>query len=153
LRKIKEIEEKRISAEKLKEDKLSILNSLMNWGKWTMEDDYLYDFNYSLNDWVKEEVITEWQRDILLVLGFKTIPKYNFFELLIFCVEKFAQQDWSEFLSGNKDLKREFEEYLYFSSKNPEIEINKEIWEKYVSSQSKWQQEIVKQLNLKELIE
>jgi len=152
LRKIKESEEKKLNEEEIKHNKLSILNALMNWGEWTMEDDYLYDFNYSLTDWVKAEVITSWQADILLTCGFKTIPKYNFFELLIFCVEKFTETSWAEFLSGNEILVEEFTEYTN-SLKNPEITINKEIWERFVSSQSKEQREIVQQLNLKELIE
>jgi hypothetical protein len=95
LRKIKEIEEKKLNEEEIKQSKLSILRSLMEFVKkhrsnvWFKKD--LKEFNYTLDDWVKERVFKEWQKDILLTCGFKTVPKYNFFELLIFCVEKFAE--------------------------------------------------------------
>ena len=67
-------------------------------------------------------------------------------------MEKFAQQNWTEFLAINDDLAEEFEKYIE-SLKNQPITINETIWEKYVSSQNKDQQETIQQLDLKKLIE
>jgi hypothetical protein len=55
-------------------------------------------------------------------------------------------------LAGNNDLIREFEKYVK-SLEQPEITINETIWEKFATSQSKEQREVVQQLNLKEMIE
>jgi outer membrane murein-binding lipoprotein Lpp len=145
LRKLREIEDKKLSEEKFQENKLSIVIRLTN--KWR---NCSYKSNLSLSEWVKREYLTAWQADILLTCGFKTVPKYNFFELLIFAVEKFTNQNWNEFLSENEDLNQEFKKYLK-SLENKEITINETIWEKFVSSQSKDQQEIFKNLNLQEI--
>jgi outer membrane murein-binding lipoprotein Lpp len=155
LRKIKEQEDKKLSEEKLKESKLSILRSLMSFAEKQLNYDYFeqhgnLDYNLTLEQWVNQGVLTNWQTDILLTCGFKTVPKYNFFELLIFAVEKFANQNWNEFLSENEDLTEEFKEYLENLKSKP-ITINETIWEKFASSQSKDNQEIFKNLNLEEI--
>lgn len=51
------------------------------------KEDQSLNLNLTLDNWVKLKVFKEWQKDILLTLGFKTIPKYNFFELLIFAIK------------------------------------------------------------------
>jgi hypothetical protein len=159
LRKLKELEDQKLSEEKLKEAKLSIISNLMSFAEERFANtslefgsifrEKLKDFNYSLTDWVEKGILTNWQTDILLTCGFKTVPKYNFFELLIFAVEKFANQNWTEFLSENEDLTYEFNEYLE-SLKSKPITINETIWEKFVTSQ-KDQQETFKNLNLQEI--
>lgn len=157
LRKIKEQEEKKLSEEQIKENKLSILESLMSFAEKQLTHEFFephgnLDYNLTLDQWVNQGILTNWQTDILLTCGFKTVPKYHFFELLIFCVEKFANQNWTEFLSENEDLEPEFEKYIE-NLKNQPITINNTIWEKYVSSQSKDQRETIQQLDLKKLIE
>jgi len=57
LRKLKEEQEKKTSKEEIRQSKLSILRSLMIFAEEEMEENYLKDFNYSLDDWVKEGVI------------------------------------------------------------------------------------------------
>jgi DNA repair exonuclease SbcCD ATPase subunit len=146
LRKVKEQEEKKVSEEKLKKDKLSILNSLMS----IKDGNDLYKHNYTLSEWVNQGILTNWQADILLTCGFKTVPKYNFFDLFIFSIEKFTNDSWENILK-NRYFAREFEKYLKHLKSQP-ITINQTIWEKFVSSQ-KDQPETIKQLNLKELIE
>jgi len=46
------------------------------------------------------------QRDLLFLSGFKSMPKYYFFDLLIFAVENFAE------LETNKEIGKEDEEEL-----------------------------------------
>jgi len=62
----------------------------------------------------------------LLTLGFKTIPRYHYFELLIFAVENFTDYSCEEFLEENTDLAKHYQEYLN-SLTNQEITINKTI--------------------------
>jgi hypothetical protein len=87
----------------------------------------------------------------LLTCGFKTVPKYNFFELLKFAVEKFTDETFAEFLAGSPELKADYQACLN-SQKNPVITINETILDKFVSSQTSHQKEIFKQLNLQDLI-
>jgi hypothetical protein len=91
LRKIKEIEDKKLSEEKLQENKLSILESLMEFAN-EREENRSLNLNFTLDNWVKMGVFREWQKDILLTLGFKTVPKYNYFELLIFAIKNFETE-------------------------------------------------------------
>ena len=48
------------------------------------------------------------QANILLTLGFKTIPKYNFFELLIFAIKNFEEPIEQE---GEEEPKIQQEKY------------------------------------------
>jgi len=73
---------------------------------------------------VKIEALTPRQRDILLTLGLKTIPKYNYFELLAFAA-KLANQSFAEVLQTN-ELEADYQEYLN-SLANQEITINQTI--------------------------
>ena len=75
---------------------------------------------------MKIGVLQEYQKNILLTLGLKTIPRYHYFELLIFTVENFTDYSWDDFLSENSDLAEDYQEYLN-SLNNQEITINKTI--------------------------
>jgi hypothetical protein len=55
--------------------------------EFAQEQEGNLNINLTLDDWVRIKVFQEWQKDILLTLGFKTVPQYNFFELLIFTIK------------------------------------------------------------------
>jgi hypothetical protein len=92
LRKLRDIQEKKLSEEQIRKNKLSIIKSLMQFAKLKELTNQTLNVNYSLKDWQKLEVLSAWQTDILLTLGFKTIPKYNFFELLVFAIQNFETE-------------------------------------------------------------
>jgi len=87
----------------------------------------------------------------LLTCGFKTIPKYNFFELLSFTVERFTEQSFADFLQDNSELDENYQAYLN-SQKEQFFTINQTILNKFVSSQTPQQKQIFKALNLQDLI-
>ncbi|RHZ37565.1 hypothetical protein [endosymbiont GvMRE of Glomus versiforme] len=147
LKKQQEEKEKQANQEQIQADKLSIITSLLKWYKETDET----QFNLTLDNYVEIGTLKGWQRDILLTCGLKTIPKYNFFELLVFAVETFTEQTFAESLEENNWLEEYYQEYLN-SLANQEISINKIIWEKYASSRTPKEREILANLNLEEII-
>lgn len=104
---------------------------------------------YTLEEWTAIKILKGWQTNILLLLGLKTIPKYNFFELLGFAVEKTLNRNLTEFLTNYEDLQADYQEYLT-NQKNKPIVINKTIWNKYLASSP--QKRVIANLNLEELI-
>jgi len=79
------------------------------------------------------------------------VLKYNFFELLTFAVEKFADQSFAEFLQENPTLQTDYQAYLQ-DQKTQVFTINELMLDKFVSSKSKQERELLKALNLQELI-
>jgi chromosome segregation ATPase len=140
--------QKQTNQEQLTQDKLSIVHSLINFANHTEES---LNLNLTLDNWVKTGALANWQKDILLTLGFKTVPKYNFFELLRFALEKFTQQNWTDFLNENLELTGDYQAYLQ-SQKDQAITINQTILDKFVASRSSKERELLKELNLQELI-
>ncbi|KLL05415.1 MAG: hypothetical protein MRERV_1c103 [Mycoplasmataceae bacterium RV_VA103A] len=90
LRKEREAQEKQLRAEEILANKQSIITSLLEW--YGNQDET--QFNLNLEDYVKVGALKGWQRDILLTCGLKTIPRYHFWEILIFAVENFTSLTW-----------------------------------------------------------
>ncbi|WNE40954.1 MAG: hypothetical protein mread185_000411 [Mycoplasmataceae bacterium] len=152
--------------EETKAKKLSILTPLLEFPEGTykdfpeeqneeLEEKFGKKFKkrgghfFTLQEWVEMKVLKNWQRDILLTLGLKTIPQYHLFELLKFAVEKVNNQNWGEFLKEKK-YEEDYQEWLKKEQNKP-ITINKIIWEKFISSNSQ-QKNLFQNLNLEELV-
>ena len=232
--------------EEIQEQKISIIRSLLTLAQKRQEGQSL-NINFPLDGWVKIGVLQAYQKNILLTCGFKTVPHYNYWQLLVFAVENFTEQPqftnqeisqekqtqieeyktqiltildawkdksqgteketvrkaiktlsqdnlpqiqqyqelqtllsnypsqniklnnlalaWTEivrksfipfrpfehFLTENSWLQEDYEEYLD-SLEKQEITINKTIWERFVSSKSKSEREVLNNLDLEELI-
>ncbi|WNE40138.1 MAG: Major outer membrane lipoprotein Lpp [Mycoplasmataceae bacterium] len=146
---------KQQKAEEINNQKLSIIASLLdfinNWKENPKKNKFdLRTSEYILEKWVEMEALNSWQHDILLTLGLKSIPKYHFFELLKFAVEKVNNQSWNDFLQANHS-KKEYKRYLEYR-KNKPITINKIIWEKFISANSLQEKNIFKDISLEQLI-
>ncbi|MDR1670151.1 MAG: hypothetical protein LBR43_00285 [Spiroplasmataceae bacterium] len=151
---VEKAKQKQLKFEETQSKKLSIITSLLefvnNWKESNKKDKIdLRTSEYTLEEWVEIKALSVWQQDILLTLGLKTIPKYHFYELLKFAVEKVNNQDWNDFLQANNS-KKEYERYLEYKKSKP-ITINRTIWEKFVSANSQ-KQNIFQNLNLEELV-
>ncbi|WNE40635.1 MAG: Major outer membrane lipoprotein Lpp [Mycoplasmataceae bacterium] len=145
LKLIEKEKQKQLKSEEIKERKLSIITSLLEFAE---DNQPLANFNYTLEEWVVNETLKSYQTDIFSTFGLKTLPKYYFFELLKFAVEAINKQIWTDFLQEN-DLQEEYDNYLELQ-KNKPITINKFNWEKFVASSQA--QNIFKGINLEELV-
>ena len=148
LKKQLELVKKNQRGEEIKEKKLSIIEELIV--NFPEKQTDLHKLNYSLEKWVEVGAIKDWQADILLTLGLKTIPQYNYFELTCFAVEKICNKPLPVLLeeeySETEEYLVDYQKYLEFQRDKP-ILINKEVWNKYVSSP----QEIFTNLNLERI--
>ena len=119
------------------EEKLSIIASLVQFLQ-TIEDERSYpqldwkkfadnEASVSLADWVQFGVLTHGQANILLILGLKTIPKYDFFELLPLACE-INNQDFRQVITEN-GLEKWYQNYLNNPKKRPLIQWGKTLEE------------------------
>jgi len=83
------VQEKQLREEEIQEQKISIIRALLNLAQQRKAGQSL-NISLTLDSWVKIGVLQSYQKNILLTLGFKTVPKYNYWQLLIFSVENFT---------------------------------------------------------------
>jgi len=106
--------EKEEAAKKTQEIKNSLLPSLLFFAQMNGEDLAYQEYRLSKEtfrereDWVSIGAIDSQQRDLLFLLGFKSMPKYYFFDLLFFVVENFHQGqfnfDWTQWKNISNDF-------------------------------------------------
>ncbi|CAH1756985.1 6480_t:CDS:2 [Entrophospora sp. SA101] len=112
LEKQAEIKQKQLNQQQIEENKQSIILSLAEFAEATKRK------------------------------GLKTVPKYNFFELLIFAVENFTNTSFAEFLVSVPQLQEDYQKYLANTIQlTPEEVLNNanetELREQFAKSQAK----------------
>ena len=93
-------------AQKTQELRNSLLPSLLFFAQMNSEDLAYQEYRLSKEtfqereDWVSIGVINSQQRDLLFLSGFKSRPKYYFFDLLFFAIENIHREtfilNWKE---------------------------------------------------------
>ncbi|CAJ0748967.1 12477_t:CDS:2 [Entrophospora sp. SA101] len=105
LEKQAEIKQKQLNQQQIEENKQSIILSLAEFAEATKRK------------------------------GLKTVPKYNFFELLIFAVENFTNTSFAEFLVSVPQLQEDYQKYLASQSSQPRETLNNLNLEELINQQ------------------